>query len=271
MRRRLMCFRRFYYFCSMFFIDTHTHLYLEEFDADRQAVVEQAIEAGVKCMLMPNVDEQTIAPMMELHKLFPKNCLPMMGLHPTSVKEDPTALLHEVERRISEGGFVAVGETGIDLYWDKTFFEQQKQAFSFQIELALKHKLPIVIHSRNSLEEIFQALLPYEGSGLKGVFHCFPGDVDQAEKAIAAGFLLGIGGVVSYKNSSMARVVEAVGLNHIILETDAPYLPPVPHRGKRNHPAYIPIIAARIAEILKTDLKQVAEITSQNAYRLFNL
>ena len=195
----------------------------------------------------------------------------MMGLHPTSVKENPTALLLDVERRISEGGFVAVGETGIDLYWDKTFFEQQKLAFRFQIDLALKHNLPIVIHSRNSIEEIFSVLEDYKESGIKGVFHCFPGDVSQAQKAVEAGFMLGIGGVVTYKNSSMDQVVEAVGLNHIILETDAPYLPPVPHRGKRNHPAYIPIIAARIAEILKTDMKQVAEITSQNAYRLFNL
>jgi len=255
----------------MFFVDTHTHIYLEEFDTDRNEVIDQAIAAGVRYMLMPNVDSQTIAPMMQLNRQFPMNCLPMMGLHPTSVKENPQAALEEVAEWFDKESFIAVGETGIDLYWDTTYFEQQKQAFRFQIELALKHDLPLVIHSRKSLEEIFQVLLPYKGTKLKGVFHCYPGDLVQAEKIIEMGFYLGIGGVVSYKNSEMAKVVEAIGLEHIILETDAPYLPPVPHRGKRNQPSYIPLIAAKIAEIKKTGISEVAEKTTSNACQLFNL
>lgn len=255
----------------MFFVDTHTHIYTEEFDTDRNEVVDQAIAAGVRYMLMPNVDKQTIGPMMQLNRQFPLNCLPMMGLHPTSVKENPQAELDEVAEWFEKESFIAVGETGIDLYWDTTYFEQQKQAFRFQIELALKHDLPLIIHSRKSLEEIFQVLLPYQGTKLKGVFHCYPGDVVQAEKALEMGFYLGIGGVVSYKNSEMAKVVEAIGLEHIILETDAPYLPPVPHRGKRNQPSYIPLIAAKIAEIKKTSISEVAEKTTNNACRLFNL
>ena len=255
----------------MNWIDTHVHIYLPEFDEDRAEMIDRAREAGVSPLLMPNVDQTTIGPLMDAAGSFPGLCLPMMALHPTSVKEDYQQQLAEVERWLAKGGFVAVGETGIDLYWDKTFFEQQVIAFQRHAELALQYDLPLVIHSRQALEEIFEALEPFRGSGLKGVFHCFPGDEPQARKAIEMGFLLGIGGVVTYKKSSMARVVKEVGLEHIILETDAPYLTPVPHRGKRNESAYIPLVGHQVAELTGVSPAEVEAITSQNAIKLFKL
>lgn len=255
----------------MEWIDTHVHIYLPEFDDDRRQVVDEAVAAGVSHLLMPNVDSRTIEPMMEAARLHPSICLPMMALHPTSVKDDYETQLQEVEQWLAQGTFVAVGETGIDLYWDKTHFNEQVVAFRRHAELALQYDLPLVIHSRNALEEIIGVVEEFRGSGLKGVFHCFPGDVAQAEFAIGMGFLLGIGGVVTYKNSTMARVVEHVGLQHIILETDAPYLAPAPHRGKRNHSAYIPIIGRKVAELTGTTPEQTAQITTQNARALFGL
>jgi TatD DNase family protein len=255
----------------MEWIDTHVHIYLPEFDEDRGEVVFQAIESGVKQLLMPNVDSRTIGPMMEAASKFPGICLPMMALHPTSVKDDFEQKMLEVEQWLAKGDFVAVGETGIDLYWDKTHFEQQLIAFRRHAELSLQYDLPLVIHSRNALNEIFNVVEEFRGSSLKGVFHCFPGDLQQAEKAIDLGFLLGIGGVVTYKNSTMARVVEHVGLEHIILETDAPYLAPVPYRGKRNQSSFIPLIGRKVAELTGNTLPQTAEITTQNAKALFGL
>jgi TatD DNase family protein len=254
-----------------FFVDTHTHLYLEHFDDDRQVVVEEAIEAGVKYMLLPNVDELTIDPLIRLHHQFPENCLPMMGLHPTSVKPGFEDVLEAMRARFDTMKYYAVGETGIDLYWDSTFYDLQVQSFRTQIEWALELHLPIVIHSRKSLPEIMQVLEPYRDKGLKGVMHCFPGNMEQARWFTDFGLLLGIGGVVTYKNSEMAGVVQNTPLEKLILETDAPYLPPVPHRGKRNIPAYIPVIATKIADIKETTVEEVAEITSRTASQLFNL
>lgn len=255
----------------MNWIDTHVHIYLSEFDKDRPEMIARAVGAGVMPLLMPNVDQTTIGPMMLAAEAFPGLCLPMMALHPTSVKEDYRQQLAEVEHWLAKGGFVAVGETGIDLYWDKTFLKEQVIAFQRHAELAIQYDLPLVIHSRQALEEIFEALEPFRGSGLRGVFHCFPGDEQQARQAIELGFLLGIGGVVTYKKSSMARVVQAVGLEHLILETDAPYLSPVPHRGKRNESAYIPLIGRQVAELTGASLAEVAAITTQNARNLFKL
>lgn len=255
----------------MNWIDSHVHIYLPEFDADRRDMIARAVEAGVKPLLMPNVDQKTIGPMMRDAEAYPGLCLPMMALHPTSVKEDYEQQLAVVEEWLAKGGFVAVGETGIDLYWDKTFFNEQVIAFQRHAELAIQYDLPLVIHSRQALEEIFEALEPFRGSGLRGVFHCFPGDEQQAHQAIELGFLLGIGGVVTYKNSPMACVVQEVGLEHIILETDGPYLSPVPHRGKRNESAYIPIIGLKVAELTQTSPAEVAEVTSRNAIQLFRL
>ena len=252
-------------------IDTHTHLFLEEFNADRTDVVQRAISAGVEVMLMPNVDVSTVDALMKTASSFPKNCWPMMGLHPTSVKEDYNEQLEQIEQLLRTKKFIAVGETGIDLYWDKSFFQQQVESFKRQIELALELSLPIVIHSRESLQEIFDVLESYKGSGLTGVFHCFPGNIQQAEKVIDMGFVLGIGGVVTFKNSMMGKVVEHVGLEHLVLETDSPYLAPAPHRGKRNQSAYIPLVGQKVAELTGQSTTKVAEVTTYNARRVFGI
>jgi TatD DNase family protein len=253
------------------FVDTHTHLYLEQFDEDRDQAVDRAIRAGVNRLLLPNVDSETIPAMMQVSQTFPGTCLPMMGLHPTSVKPGFEAELEVVTDWLARKPFVAVGETGLDLYWDKTHLNEQIAALKVQVELALKYDIPLVLHSRKSLNELFSVLKAYKGSRLKGVFHCFPGNVPDAEKAIELGFLLGIGGVITYKNSTMAKVVGAIGLDHILLETDAPYLPPVPYRGKRNESAYIPVIAEKVAEATGESIERVEEATTANAIKLFNL
>lgn len=255
----------------MNWIDTHVHIYLPEFDTDRDQVVAGALSSGVGHLLMPNVDGKTIGPLLDAANNYPGVCLPMMALHPTSVKDDYTEQMQQVENWLNKGGFVAVGETGIDLYWDKTHFNEQVIAFRRHIQLAIEYDLPLVIHSRNALEEIFDVMEDFRESGLRGVFHCFPGNPVQAERAVNMGFLLGVGGVVTYKNSIMAKVVEHVGLQHIILETDAPYLTPAPHRGKRNQSSYIPLIGRKVAEITKTSLSETARVTTQNAFDLFGI
>jgi TatD DNase family protein len=255
----------------MTFIDTHTHLYMEQFDEDRRQAVMRADLAGVKLQLMPNVDSGTIGDMMAVARDFPGTCLPMMALHPTSVKPGFETELELVEHWLGKEQFVAIGETGIDLYWDKSFLEEQKQSLHRHIQLALQHQLPLVLHARKSLNEIFGVLADYRGSGLKGVFHCFPGSVQEAERALGFGFLLGIGGVVTYKNSSMAAVVEEFGLQHLVLETDSPYLPPIPYRGKRNESAYIPAIAEKVAALTGRPLAEVAMVTTNNARELFRV
>ena len=255
----------------MTYIDTHTHVYLEQFDNDRTAAIDRAMKAGVRLQLMPNVDSETIDGLMAAAIDFPGVCLPMMALHPTSVRAGFEKEMEVVEYWLGKGDFCAVGETGMDLYWDKTFVEEQKQILRRHIGLSLQYELPLVLHSRKSLNEIFEVLRDYRGSGLTGVFHCFPGSVQDAERALEYGFYLGIGGVVTYKNSTLARVVEAVGLEHIVLETDAPYLPPVPHRGKRNESAYIPFIAEKVAACTGARVEQVAAVTTENAKKLFKI
>ena len=255
----------------MILIDTHTHLYLEEFDEDRKQVVENSIDDNIRYMLLPNIDSSYIKPMMNLCEMFPDNCFPMMGLHPTYVKENYKEELAVVDEWLEKGKFYGIGETGIDLYWDKTFFEEQKIAFSHQIELAKKYKLPIVIHSRDSFDEIYPILEDLNSPDLTGVFHCFTGSLDQAEKIIALGLKLGIGGVLTFKNSGLDIVVSQINLDHLVLETDSPYLTPVPFRGKRNQSSYINYIAEKLALINNVSKEDVAEITSQNAIQLFNL
>ncbi|MBS4013942.1 MAG: TatD family hydrolase [Bacteroidetes bacterium] len=255
----------------MEFIDTHTHLYLELFSDDYDSAVKLAVDAGVKHMLLPNVDIDTVESMMGLANQFPDNCHPMMAIHPTSIKEDYKEKLEEIKHLLFNGNFIAVGETGIDLYWDKTFYNEQVFSFEQHIEWAIKLDLPIVIHSRKSLDEIVKVLDNYKSSNIKGVFHCFPGNLIQAKKVIERGFYLGIGGVVTYKNSDMSKVVSEIPLEWLLLETDAPYLPPVPHRGKRNESAYIPIIAEKVAELKGVSLEEVARITTDNAKKVFNL
>lgn len=252
-------------------VDTHTHIYLPAFDGDRKEAIERAVAAGVGHLLMPNVDLQTMDAMMGVAEAFPAQCIPMMGLHPTAVRPGYAAALEIMEARIRSERFAAIGETGIDLYWDKRFLKEQQEALAWQARLALEQDLPLVLHSRKSLNELFALLREFKGSGLRGVFHCFPGNIPDAMKAIELGFMLGIGGVVTYPNSTMARVVDAVDLQHLLLETDAPYLPPVPHRGKRNESAYVPVIARRVAEIKGVSLEEVARQTTANARALFAL
>ena len=254
----------------MIFIDTHTHLYLEQFDKDRKQVISDAIEKGVKYMLLPNIDSSSIDGMMEICNDYPENCFPMIGLHPTSVEENFKDELAVIEKQLAKNNFIAIGEIGIDLYWDETFRREQEYALRYQIDLAKKYNLPIVIHSRESFEEIYEVLEDVNSPELNGVFHCFSGNVEEAEKVIDLGFKLGIGGVLTFKNSELYKVVQEIDLEHILLETDAPYLSPVPFRGKRNTSAYIPYIANKIAEIKNVPIKEVSEITTDNAISLFN-
>ncbi len=258
------------YFCSMILTDSHTHLYLEHFDKDRKEVINRAIDSGIEYMLLPNIDSKSVEGMLAVCEDFPENCFPMMGLHPTNVKEDFEKELENVKKWLDKKNFVAVGEIGIDLYWDKTFFEQQVIALKNQIDLAKKHQLPIVIHARNSMEEIFEVLKEVQTPDLKGVFHCFSGNLDDAFRAIDMGYYLGIGGVITYKKSNLPEIVREIELESILLETDAPFLSPVPFRGKRNESAYINYIAEKIAEIKSVSIQEVAEITTQNAKELFN-
>ena len=255
----------------MNYIDTHTHLFLPEFDTDRDQVIANAKDAGVEKVLLPNVDSGTILPLLDLVDKFPDFCLPMIGLHPTSVKEDYEKELEVVESWLLKRKFYAIGEIGIDLYWDKTFIKQQEEAFIYQINLAKKYDLPIVIHARDSFNEIFNVVKKEIGSGLKGIFHAFTGDLEQANQIIEWGFLIGIGGIVTFKNSHLGDVVKNIDINHLVLETDSPYLAPVPKRGKRNESAYIQFIAQRIAEIKGIAVNEVARITTLNAKKLFKI
>ena len=254
----------------MILTDTHTHLYSKEFDADRDALIQKAIDGGVSRFFMPNVDSDSIAGMFQVEKRFPENCFAMMGLHPCSVNNKYQQELQVVDHWLAKRRFKAVGEIGIDLYWDKTYFPQQKDAFRQQILLAKKYEIPYVIHSRNSFDEVMEIVNEFKQDNIKAIFHCFSGNVQQAEEVVAMGtFKLGIGGVVTFKNSGLDKVVEAIDLKHLVLETDAPYLAPVPHRGKRNEPDYIIQVAKKIAEIKNISLEEVAEITTKNSIEVF--
>ncbi|MCK9218868.1 MAG: TatD family hydrolase [Bacteroidales bacterium] len=257
----------------MNFVDTHTHLYAEEFDTDRNEVIHRALENHVSTLLLPAIDSAYHEKLLCLVSGFPELCFPMMGLHPTSVKENFRDELVMVEKFLLNPNlkFYAVGEIGIDFYWDKSFEKEQKLVFVHQVEVALSLSLPLEIHTRNSMEVTLSLLEERKSPNLSGVFHCFSGNLDQAERAIALGFRLGIGGVVTYKNSGLQKVVENTGLEHLLLETDAPWLPPAPYRGKRNEPSYLPFIAKKIAEIKNIPLEEVAAITSENARTLFKL
>jgi TatD DNase family protein len=252
-------------------IDTHTHLYLPEFDNDRDIVVSRAVENHVIKLLMPNIDIHSLDAMIALEKRYHGICYSMIGLHPTSVGKDYLYQLDLLEEKASHHKFIAVGEIGIDLYWDKTFIKEQITAFKKQIQFSLKNDLPVVIHSRESFPEVFNALNEFKGSGIRGVFHAFTGNISQAENVIEMGFLLGIGGIVTFKNSGLDKVVKEVGLKNLILETDSPYLAPTPFRGKRNESWYITLINKKIAEILEVDEMVVAEKTYSNSLELFKL
>ena len=252
-------------------IDTHTHLYLPEFDTDRDLVVDRAVDFGVAKMLMPNIDLQSVDLMLAAGIRYPDICYSMIGLHPTSVKEDYLIQLLELERIAETNKFIAIGEIGIDLYWDRTHLKEQIMAFRKQVAFAIEKGLPVVIHSRESFPEVFSVLDEFEGKDLKGVFHAFSGSVNDAEKAIKMGFKLGIGGIVTFKNSGLDQIVKATGPENLILETDSPYLAPSPHRGKRNESSYICIINRKLSEIFGMSEEEVASITFKNSVGLFNL
>jgi len=252
------------------FIDTHAHLYLPEFDSDLDKVIETAIHGGVRKIFLPNIDVSTVGKMNALSDKFKGVCYPMMGLHPTSVKENYTEELAAVTQELEKGVYYGIGETGIDLYWSKTFFNEQCLAFKSQLDLSVKKRLPVIIHARESFNEILEILEDYRSTGLKGIFHAFTGSSEMAGKAIGMGFKLGIGGIVTYKNSTLPEIIRETDLTHIVLETDSPYLAPVPFRGKRNESSYVSYIAEFIGKIKNVPLENVASITTANALDLFN-
>lgn len=254
----------------MFFIDTHTHLYVDEFIDDRQEMMQRAIENGVQKFLLPNIDLESIPKMIALTKAYPKQCYPMLGLHPCSVEADYAAVLEKIETAIKSQPIIAIGEIGIDLYWDKSTLPLQKAAFKIQIEWAKKLKLPIVIHVRDAFDEVFEVLDEVNDASLTGIFHCFTGNLDQAKKILDyGGFKLGLGGVLTFKNSGLDKVVAQLSLKDLVLETDSPYLAPTPFRGKRNESAYLIKVADKLGEIFQVDAKTIAEQTNKNAFTIF--
>ncbi|TAD99414.1 MAG: TatD family deoxyribonuclease [Bacteroidetes bacterium] len=253
----------------MNFVDTHAHIYSEEFKNDIDFMLARTFEAEVNTVLMPNIDHTSIDGMLELELKYPKNCFAMMGLHPCHVKKDFEKELYLVEQWLDKRKFKAVGEMGLDLFWDKSFFEQQKEAFNIQAEFAKKHDLPLVIHAREAMSEVIALLENLQDGRLFGVLHCFGGTAEEAEKLIKLGFMLGIGGVLTYKKSGLDQVLKNIDLQHLILETDSPYLAPVPYRGKRNETSYIPIIAQKLADCQQKSIEEIAEKTTANALRLF--
>lgn len=252
-------------------IDTHTHLYLPEFDHDRDEVVARSVDSGVVKLLMPNIDIHSVDHMLAAERNYAGICFSMSGLHPTSVKEDYLAELDILEKSFTTHRYIAIGEIGIDLYWDKTFILEQIIAFRHQLYFAVENNLPVVIHARESFPEVFSVLDEFRGKNLKGVLHAFTGGIEEAEKATGMGLKLGIGGIVTFKNSGLDRVVKETEIQNILLETDSPYLAPVPYRGKRNESSYICIINKRIADIKGITEKEAAEATYSNSAELFNL
>lgn len=252
-------------------IDTHSHIYSEDFNSDIDEIIQNAYNNDVKKIVLPNIDTGSIKRLVDLSKSYPHICYPLMGLHPTSVATDYKDELHAIEYWLDKYKFYGIGEIGIDLYWDSTFINEQKDAFRYQIKLAKSKKLPIVIHLRNSFKEVYEIVNEEQDGSLKGIFHCFSGDEVEAQKIIDVGFLLGIGGVLTFKNSNLSEVIAKVDLKHLVLETDSPYLAPVPKRGRRNESSYLVYIAQKLAEVYQIPVEQVAEITTLNARNLFGI
>jgi len=250
-------------------IDTHNHLYLPEFDQDRDEVVKRSVADGVTKILMPNIDSSSVQPMLATETRYPGICLPMMGLHPTSVKGDYLSELNSVEKLLGEHRYYGIGETGIDLYWDKTWYNEQLISFRRHLELAEMYALPVVIHSRDSMDVVFKELNAFGPERITGVFHAFPGGAEEALTAVGMGFMIGVGGVVTFRNSRLGEAAIAAGINNIVLETDAPYLAPAPHRGKRNESSYLALVTAKLSEVLGISPAEVASRTTANAAKLF--
>jgi len=252
-------------------IDTHTHLYLKQFKDDVDLVIERAKNAGIDKFIFPAIDSSHFKDMHELRNRYPENIYLMSGLHPVSVKDNYNEELNLVLKSLETHNYVAIGEIGIDLYWDKTFLKQQQEAFEFQIRLAISNNLPIVIHCRDGFDEIFEILDAEKCSNMRGIFHCFTGTLEQAYRAINLGFKLGIGGVVTFKNGGIDKFLNKIDIKNIVLETDAPYLSPVPHRGKRNESFYVTYVLKKISELYGLNEQEIAKITSKNALEIFNI
>lgn len=252
-------------------IDTHAHIYASEFDNDRDEVVKRALEQGIDRILLPNIDLESIEPMLKTEAAYPEVCRSMMGLHPCYVDGNVEQTLEIIRGWFEKHNFIAVGEIGIDLYWDKTFRAEQEMAFVTQLNWAKEMNLPVVIHTRDSIEETLTLLRQEQDGSLRGVFHCFGGSVEEAQAINELGFRLGLGGVSTFKNGGMDKVIPHLDMNWVILETDCPYLAPVPHRGKRNEPAYTSLVAARVAELRGESLEAIDALTTKNAEELFNL
>jgi TatD DNase family protein len=252
-------------------IDSHAHIYLDKFKNDISEIIERASESGIDKILMPNIDHTSIDAMLEVEARFPQNSKSMIGLHPCSVGSDFEKELYHVENWISKHPFIAIGEIGTDLYWEKKYFEHQKEAFNIQCELAIEHDLPIVIHCRDSIDETIELVRPFSDEGLKGVFHCFTGSEKQAKSIVDLGFKLGIGGVLTFKNSDLRNSIRKIDPKNFLLETDSPYLAPVPKRGKRNEPSYVRFVAEELAEVLNLELEDLDKETVNNTKTLFNL
>ena len=251
------------------FTDTHCHQYSQQFDGDRKEMMERSLAAGVTRFYLPAIDSTTHEAMLNMEREYPQ-CVAMMGIHPCSVTADYKNELTIAEEWLSKRPFVAIGESGLDYYWSTEFVEQQQDAFNTQMQWALDRHLPIVIHTRNAMQPTIEMVKPFAGKGLRGIFHCFGGTAEEAKKITGMGFRLGIGGVLTYKKSGLAEALTDISLDNIVLETDAPYLSPVPHRGKRNESSYLPLIAAKLAEIKGVSTEEVADITTKNAEKIFS-
>ncbi len=252
-------------------IDSHTHLYLDDFSSDLEEVIQRAEKVGVRKFYMPAIDYSHSEALLRLEAQFPGKCVAMAGLHPCSVKENFEEELQVIGQMLSRRKFAAIGEAGLDLYWDQTFVGQQYESLERQIGWALQYGLPLVLHTRNAIRETIEVIASHKGKGLKGIFHCFTGTVEEARQIIGLDFLLGIGGVVTFKNSGLGEVLKDIPLEAMVLETDSPYLAPVPFRGKRNESSYLPYIARKVAEIKNIAAEEVAEMTTRNAEALFVL
>ncbi len=256
---------------KMILTDTHTHLYSEEFDQDRNEMIQRAIQQEVSRFFVPSIDSNYTAKMYELETLYPENIFLMMGLHPTYVKENYLEELAHVESELAKKKFYAVGEIGIDLFWDKTFLKEQQHAFQHQIQLAKKYNLGINIHCRDAFEEVFEVLESEKATNLFGIFHCFTGDFAQAQRAIDLNMKLGIGGVATFKNGKIDQFLNEIELKHIVLETDSPYLAPVPYRGKRNESSYTRLVADKLASLYQLPVEEIARITTENSIAIFGI
>ena len=250
-------------------IDTHCHLYSDELMPDLDAVLCRALEAGVRKFYLPAIDQATTAAMLKAEALYPGKCFAMAGLHPCSVKGNYQEELEHIRDLLKQRSFAAIGETGLDFYWDTTYKKEQYLALEKQVDMALEYKLPLVLHTRNAMQETIDVIKNYRQTPLKGIFHCFGGTTDEALQIIDCGFLLGIGGVVTYKNSKLPEVLTGIDMEHIVLETDAPYLSPVPYRGKRNESSYISEVAKKLAAIKNITVEEVDRITTGNAEKCF--